>query len=155
MDRDGVDPEEKILAEAALGDLGLQWAQRSRDNPHVDVDRAIGAQALDLALLEHAQQLDLEVQRQLADLVEKESPSAGRLELVLVDLVMPRMDGMTMLDKLRAQPDGKNIPIIILTNLADADKARVAADQGVFDFLIKADWKLADLVNRVREQLKE
>ena len=60
MDRHRVDAEVEILPEPALRDLLLERSQRRRDEPHVDVDRAVGAEPLDLALLEDPQQLDLE-----------------------------------------------------------------------------------------------
>lgn len=73
--------------------------------------------------------------------------------LVLLDLVMPVMDGMTMLRTLRKDPWGKDVPVIILTNLSDAAEASEALQHRAFDFLVKSDWKLADVVRKVRERL--
>ena len=50
------------------------------DDPRVDADRPRAAEALDLALLEHAQQLDLDLDRQVADLVEEQRRVIGELE---------------------------------------------------------------------------
>ena len=74
-------------------------------------------------------------------------------DIILLDIIMPRMDGMTVLKKLREDPWGKTVPVIILTNLSDADKAAEASRNGVYDFLIKSDWKIEDLVAKVRERL--
>ena len=61
-------------------------------------------------------------------------------DLILLDLLMPVMDGLTMAKKLRADEKGKTVPIIILTNLSDYKNAAEAMESGIYDFLIKADW---------------
>lgn len=75
-------------------------------------------------------------------------------DIILLDIVMPIMDGMTVLKRLREDPWGKNVSIILLTNLSDSEKVAEAVSEGVYDFLIKIDWKLDDLVKKVRTQLK-
>jgi DNA-binding response OmpR family regulator len=60
-------------------------------------------------------------------------------DLILLDVVMPRMDGMTMLHKLRATPEGKLLPVILLTNLSDTEHVYDAMRNGVFDFLVKSN----------------
>src|SRR5687767_10511268 len=80
LDRDDVDPVEEVLAEAAAADLVLEIAGGGREHPHVHLPRALIADAPDLALLQHAQELRLETDRQLADLVEQERAAARLLE---------------------------------------------------------------------------
>ena len=63
-----------LLAQAAVG---------RGDEPHVDRHVVVGADAADLAALEHAQQLGLQVERQLANLVEEHGAAGGRLEHAL------------------------------------------------------------------------
>lgn len=74
-------------------------------------------------------------------------------DLILLDLLMPRMDGLSMLKKLREDAWGKHVPVIVLTNLNDAEKVASAAEGGAFDFLVKADWKLEDVVKKVKQKL--
>ena len=74
--------------------------------------------------------------------------------LILLDIVMPVMDGMTMLKKLRQDSWGKNVFVILLTNLSDESKVAEAMQHGAFDYLVKADWKIDDVVKKVRERLK-
>ena len=74
-------------------------------------------------------------------------------DLILLDIIMPVMDGITMLKKLRKNPQGKDIPVIILTNLAGSEKVAEALENESFDFLVKADWKLEDVVKKVRVKL--
>jgi DNA-binding response OmpR family regulator len=75
-------------------------------------------------------------------------------DMILLDIIMPVMDGMTALKRIREDEWGKTAPIMILTNLSDSEKVAEAVSQGVYDFLIKIDWKLDELVKKVRTQLK-
>lgn len=72
-------------------------------------------------------------------------------DLILLDIVMPKMDGLTMIRKLRAIHD--NTPVIMLTNLDSLEHISNAVSLGSFDYLIKSDWKLQDIVDRVKEKL--
>jgi DNA-binding response OmpR family regulator len=78
---------------------------------------------------------------------------AWRPDLILLDIVMPIMDGMTMLHKLRAAPEGKDIPVILLTNLSDTENVYDAMENGVYDFLIKSHWDIDQLVHEVQLRL--
>lgn len=73
--------------------------------------------------------------------------------IILLDIIMPKMDGMTMLHKMREQEAGKKIPVILLTNLSDTDKIYDAMANGVFDFLVKANWSIDDIVREVKGRL--
>jgi two-component system response regulator MprA len=71
-------------------------------------------------------------------------------DLILFDIVMPKMDGMTMLGKIRADAWGKSVKVIVLTNLSDVG---IAYDS--YDYLVKSDWKIEDVVATVRERLSK
>lgn len=75
-------------------------------------------------------------------------------DILLLDIVMPVMDGMSALKRIREDEWGKTAQIILLTNLSDSEKVAEAVSEGVYDFLIKVDWKLDDLVKKVQGQLK-
>lgn len=74
-------------------------------------------------------------------------------DLILLDLLLPIMDGIDLLKKLRADKWGKSVPVIVLTNLSEARKVSEVVDIGIDDFLIKTDWKLEDLVKKVEKRL--
>lgn len=74
-------------------------------------------------------------------------------DLILLDILMPVMDGMTMLTKLRADDWGKSVPIIILTNLSDEQKVSESLSAGVFDYLVKSGWTLEDLTKKIKDRL--
>lgn len=75
-------------------------------------------------------------------------------DLILFDIIMPVMDGMTMLKKLREDAWGKNAQVIILTNLSENEKVSQAVELGSYEYLVKSDWKIEDVVAKVREKLK-
>src|SRR5262245_34972045 len=80
VDGKDVEPVEEILAERFLRDLLFEVPMRGGDDAHVDVDRLRTSEPLDLTFFEHAQQLDLHVRWQIADLVEKDRGIVSQLE---------------------------------------------------------------------------
>lgn len=76
-------------------------------------------------------------------------------ELILLDIIMPVMDGMTMLKKLREDAWGADAKVFMLTNLSDTNKVADAIAHGSYDYLVKTDWTLQDIVVRIREKLGE
>jgi two-component system, OmpR family, response regulator RpaA len=74
--------------------------------------------------------------------------------LVLLDVLMPVMDGLTMLEKLRQEEDGKSIPVIMLTNLSDVDSMAKALENKAYDYFVKTKWDVDELISKVKEKLK-
>ncbi|MGI0134404.1 MAG: response regulator [Candidatus Micrarchaeaceae archaeon] len=74
-------------------------------------------------------------------------------DLILLDILMPKMGGLTMLKNLRTTPAGKDTHVIILTNVSDSKLVHEALTYGVRDFLVKSDWVLSDLVAAIRKQI--
>jgi CheY-like chemotaxis protein len=72
--------------------------------------------------------------------------------LILLDIIMPEMDGITALKKIREDAWGGKIPIIILTNLSATNEQTV--DDIMTHYLIKSDWKLHDIVKKIEEILE-
>ena len=81
---------------------------------------------------------------------------AGRLkpDLVLLDLLMPKMNGFDVLKNLKANPALKNIPVVVLSNLGDAADIEKTKALGAFDYFVKADTDLAKLEEKVNNILK-
>lgn len=75
-------------------------------------------------------------------------------DLILLDIKIPKMDGMTVMNKLRKDKWGSKVPIIILTNFDTNDERipEVVANHPAY-YLLKADTTLEEVVNRVREVL--
>lgn len=74
-------------------------------------------------------------------------------DLILLDIVMPKMDGLTMLKHLRSDEWGKSCQVIVLTNLSDWQKINEAVQHRAFDYLVKTDWKIEDVVKRAKEKM--
>ena len=75
-------------------------------------------------------------------------------DLILLDVVMPRMDGIAMLEKLRQDEWGRAATVIMLTNLSEADKIAKATASGVSDYLIKADWDIVGIIDKVKDKIR-
>ena len=77
-------------------------------------------------------------------------------DLILLDILMPKVDGITMLKRLREDPWGKNVPVIILTNVNPDSNAAINAvvDTQPAYYLIKSDIKLEDVIEKVKQVLK-
>jgi len=76
-----------------------------------------------------------------------------RPDLILLDLIMPKMDGMTMLAKLRQNSWGKTAKVIILSNLSDAERVAQAVEKGTYEYLVKVDWNVMDVVKKCKKIL--
>ena len=75
-------------------------------------------------------------------------------DIILLDILMPKKDGMEMLRDLRDSEEwGSEVPVILLTNTSDTDKVSEAINMGVYDYLVKSDWNLEDVVKTVKGKL--
>lgn len=74
-------------------------------------------------------------------------------DLILLDIVMPIMDGHTFLDKLRLDPWGKDAKVIMLTSMDDVKNIANAHEGRIADYIIKAHSSLDEIVQKVREVL--
>jgi DNA-binding response OmpR family regulator len=83
-------------------------------------------------------------------LAEKETP-----DLILLDLILPKMEGIEVLKKLKENSKTKDIPVIILTNLDDFEKLEKSLELGVKAYLVKTDFTLEEVLQKIKEELKE
>ena len=70
-------------------------------------------------------------------------------DLILLDIVMPNKDGLSVLKELKASPITKSIQVIILTNLSETETMKEAASNGASGFLIKSNTKAEDLLKYI------
>lgn len=76
-------------------------------------------------------------------------------DLILLDLIMPEMDGITALKQIRKDSWGKKVPIIILTNLSTMpEQTGDLETQKLTHYLIKSDWKLYDIIKKIEQMLE-
>lgn len=76
-------------------------------------------------------------------------------DLILLDIIMPYMDGMETLRKIKSEEKWKKIPIILLTNLSDKEKIEEALGVGADDFLIKSHFTPSEVISKVNMLLKK
>ncbi len=80
----------------------------------------------------------------------------GHPDIILLDILMPKMGGWEMLEQVREAGDwGKCVPVVVLTNLTANDDAQIRhiAELGPSFFMVKADWELSAVVDKVLETL--
>ena len=74
-------------------------------------------------------------------------------DLILLDLVMPKKDGFTVLQELKADEKLKNIPVLVASNLGQKEDVDKAKELGAVDFVIKSDESLSSIVDKMRRYL--
>lgn len=70
-------------------------------------------------------------------------------DLILLDLLMPVMDGYDVLKRLKSEDEGGHIPVIVLTSLSRGEEERKAKLLGADDFLRKDDVHLQDIIDKI------
>ena len=75
-------------------------------------------------------------------------------DVVLLDLLLPKMNGFDYLKFLKSEPAIKNIPVIVLSNLGDKESVEKAKGLGALDYFIKSDTDLTTLNDKVKKFLK-
>lgn len=76
-------------------------------------------------------------------------------QVILLDLILPGMDGYEILDQLKKDPFTKSIPVIVLSNLGQREDIDKALKAGAGDYLIKANFTPGEIVEKVRSVLKQ
>lgn len=74
-------------------------------------------------------------------------------DLVLLDVMMPKVSGFDVLDILRNTPETANLKIIMLTALSQETDVERAKALGVDDYLVKSQVVIADVIDRIRHHL--
>ncbi len=74
-------------------------------------------------------------------------------DLVLLDIILPRMDGFEVLKHLKEDSALKAVPVILLTNLSQKDEVKKGLDLGANDYLIKAHFMPSEVVKKIQQLL--
>lgn len=80
--------------------------------------------------------------------IQQENPT-----IVLLDIMMPEMNGLEVLDQLKSNEDTKNIPVIVLTNLAGEQDSETALSKGAVKYIVKSEHDPKEIVDMVKEVL--
>jgi len=82
------------------------------------------------------------------DLIMTEKP-----DLILLDIILPKKDGYEVIKEVRGNEDTKDIPIVLLTNLGSLNDVERALALGATTYLVKADYKLEEVTEKIKEIL--
>ena len=80
--------------------------------------------------------------------------SSEKPDLILLDLLLPGMDGFEVLSKVRSDASQVSIPVVVFSNLGQREDIEKAKKLGATDFLIKANFTLDDVVAKIGSILK-
>ncbi len=81
--------------------------------------------------------------------------AALRPDLILLDLILPKLNGFEALEKIRANPDNRKTPVIVLSNLGQEEDVKRAEALGADAYLVKSNFSIQDIVAKIRETLGE
>jgi DNA-binding response OmpR family regulator len=77
-----------------------------------------------------------------------------KIDLILLDIIMPQLDGFSVLKELKKMSKLKKTPIVLLTNLGTEEDMKKGKELGARDYVVKASFTPADISKKVKEYLK-
>lgn len=96
---------------------------------------------------------ELQVARDGAEglaLIQKVKP-----DIVLLDIILPQLDGFEILERLKQDAETKDIPVLLLTNLGQKQNVKKGLRLGAVDYIIKAHYTPSEVVEKVKRTLAE
>lgn len=83
-----------------------------------------------------------------------EKTKEGRPDLILLDLILPGIDGFKVLSQIKEDPVLAEIPVIILSNLGQKEDVEKGLNLGAVDYLIKAHFTPAEIIEKIKKALE-
>ena len=96
-----------------------------------------------------------EVKSALDGEIGLETAKKVKPDLILLDLILPKKDGFEVLKELKKEEATKNIPVIALTNLEESNNIERVLSLGATAYLIKANYKLEEIVEKIKQILNQ
>ncbi len=75
-------------------------------------------------------------------------------DIILLDIIMPRLNGFNVLKRIKADDELKDIPVLITSNLGQESDIEKGKKLGAADYLIKADWSMREVIMKIDKYLK-
>lgn len=79
----------------------------------------------------------------------------NKFDVILLDILMPNMDGFKVLEQIKLRPDISKVPVIILTNLSQKKDIQKGIDLGAVDYIIKTKFTPTEVVNTISKVLEK
>src|SRR5690606_40161727 len=79
-----------------------------------------------------------------------ELAKSQKFDIILLDIILPHMDGFTILKELKSDEGTKNVPVVLLTNLGQDGDVKKGMELGATDYLIKANFTPSEVVDKVK-----
>jgi len=76
-------------------------------------------------------------------------------DLIILDLVLPKIHGLDVLRKLKASEETNSIPVIILTNLEDIKDVEKSIELGATTYLVKSQYSLEEVISKIKQALSQ
>lgn len=83
------------------------------------------------------------------DMVKTKNP-----DLILLDIILPKRDGFEVLSEIKKDEKTDHVPVVLLTNLEAAEDVERAFNAGATTYLVKSNYKLEEVVKKIKEILK-
>lgn len=74
-------------------------------------------------------------------------------DIILLDIILPKEDGLQALAELKADPVLKEIPVIMLSNLSEAESIKKALKLGAVDYFVKTQYSLYEIIEKVEKYM--
>lgn len=75
-------------------------------------------------------------------------------DLILLDIILPELDGFSLLEEIKKQPQYQKTPVFLLTNLGQDSDLKRGQELGAQGYLVKSKFTPSDVVNKIKETLK-
>jgi DNA-binding response OmpR family regulator len=85
----------------------------------------------------------------------REIIKANQIEAILLDIILPGMDGISFLKELKANPTFKDIPVVIASNLGKPEEIERGLAEGASGYVIKAQVSTSEIIQKVRDVLEK
>lgn len=83
-----------------------------------------------------------------------EMAQSQKADIILLDIMLPKLSGTDLLERLRSTPKGKDIPVVVLTNLAEKEEMEKARTLGAKEYLVKAMQTPEAVINTLKKYIQ-
>ncbi len=97
------------------------------------------------------EKFDVELASDGEEGLEKARTMQPKPTIILLDVMMPKMNGIQVLEKLKQDPELKSIPVVMLSNLAGENDIETALSKGAVKYIIKSEYDPKQITDMVKE----